>query len=354
MNKIQRVEITPKTILTTFLIICLIWFVIKLYSVLVLVFIAFSIAAMLSPVVEYLHKRKVPKTLSIAIIYIIFLSFVVLLILVSYKPLITQIEAFTKALPDIIINVVNFIVERIPPIRDTFNWDEISENIKNTFWDNIQVTSLSEYIISGLGKAFGLVGSFFSALVSIFSTIVLSIYFIQFKEPSKEKFVKLLPSKYQKRIFKLINKVEEQLGAWLRAQILLMLIIGILAWSGLEFIGMEFSIPLGIVAGLLEVVPGIGPMITWVLAITVGIGSGLPTWQMIFIAIWFILIQQLENYIIIPKIMQKFMGTNPVLTIIAILGASKIFGIWGTLLAVPAIAIFQISLRYYLEYKKSE
>jgi predicted PurR-regulated permease PerM len=131
-----------------------------------------------------------------------------------------------------------------------------------------------------------------------------------------------------------------------------MAIIGILGWLGLEIIGVEFSAPMGVIGGLLETIPNIGPMITWFLAVIIGIGSNLPTWKVVFIAIWFILIQQVENYIIIPKLMEKFVGTNPLLTILAVLGASRIFGVWGALLAVPAVAITQISLREYLKYKK--
>jgi predicted PurR-regulated permease PerM len=307
---------------------------------------------MLTPVINYLHQRKLPKTLSIALIYLLSISAIVLLILISYKPLITQLEDFIQALPDIFVNVVNTVVGKVPFIRDKFNWDEILDDLRENFWQSFQITNLSEYLISGIGKAFGIVGSIFGMLVNTLTVIVLSIYFIRFKEESKKKLRKIIPSKHQERIFNLINKVETRLGSWMRAQILLMTIIGLMAWAGMEIIGMQFSIPMGIMAGLLESIPNIGPMITWIIATVVAVGSDAPLWKIVFVAIWFILIQQIENYIIVPKLMEKFVGTNPAITIIAVLGASKIFGVWGALLAVPSVAILQISLRYYLEYKK--
>jgi predicted PurR-regulated permease PerM len=354
MKKNVKIEISPKSILLVLLSLAAIWVIVKLHGVLILIFIAFSISAMLSPIIDYLNSKRIPKSISIAVIYITFILLCLLLILISYKPLITQLEEFVISFPDIFVNVASKIIDQLPFLKERFNWDDIFENLRGSFWENFKPENFSDYLLSGINKAFGIVGSVFGALINILSTLVLSIYFIQFKEPSKEKFVKLIPARYQKRIFKFINNVESQLGAWLRGQILLMIVIGVLAWIGLEAIGAEFSIPLGIVAGLLEIIPNIGPIITWAIAVMVAIGSDLEAWQVIFVAAWFIIIQQLENYLIVPKLMQKIVGTNPVLTIIAVLGASEIFGFWGAILAVPLVAIIQISFRYYLEYRRKK
>lgn len=352
MEKIYKVEITPKTIILILTILFSVWLLITLHGLVLLIFIAFSIAATLSPLIEYLNKKSIPKNVSIIGIYFLFLACFILLILLIYKPLILQLQDFIRNFPDIFVNVINSVIDKIPIIKEQFNWDEIFKNIKDSFWEKQQIANISSQLISGIGKAFGIVGSTFNGLVNLLTTIMLSMYFIQFKEDSKEKLLKLVPVKHHKRIIKFMNTIEKQLGTWLRAQIILMLIIGTLSFIGFEIVGSNFSIPMGIIAGLLESVPGIGPIITWILAMIVVIGSNMPTWKIVFITIWFILIQQLENYFIVPKIMEKIVGINPILTLIAILGATRILGIWGALLAVPLVAIIQISLRYYLEYKK--
>jgi predicted PurR-regulated permease PerM len=132
MNKIIKVEITPKTILTTLAILALCWLITKIYSI-----------------------------LFIALIYILFISTIILLILVSYRPLFTQLEEFVRTLPDLVVNVVNTIVTKVPFIRDKFNWDEILNNLKENFWANLEISKLSNYFVSGVGKAFGFVGSIF-------------------------------------------------------------------------------------------------------------------------------------------------------------------------------------------------
>ncbi len=352
-SKSLNIEISYKSILFFFGCIGAIWLAIKLYSVFLMLFLAFSIAAMVSPMIDFLEKKKFSKNLSILVVYTAFISTLALIILIVYKPLIHQIQVFLQALPDIVVNGINFIVERIPPLQENFDWDEISKNIRDSFFENIPVSDISGQIFSSLKSIFGVIGSIFGALFNIIATLILSAYFVKFKEGSKEKVVKLLPEKHQKSLTRFFNRVEDQLGSWLRAQVLLMLIIGFLGWFGLRVINIQFALPLGVIAGVLEAVPNIGPIVTWIIAILVGLGSQIPTWKVIFIAVWFILIQQFENYLIVPKVMERAVGTNPIVTIIAILIGSHIFGIWGALLAVPTVTILQIVLQYYLKYRKN-
>lgn len=351
------IEIKPKTIIITIVLIALTLLIIKLHTLVILVFIAFSISSTLSPIIEYFFKKGVPRNISVSAIYIIFFLVFSLLILLIYKPLINQIQELVQALPDILVNVVNSIVNNIPYISERFNWDEILSNIKDSLISSLQLPNISDQIISGVKDVFGLVGSFinifFGTILNIVFVIVLSIYFASSKEPSKQKIIRNIPDRYQAQISKFFNSVESQLGSWMRAQFLLMFIIGFLSWVGFEIIGIKFSIPLGITAGLLEAIPGIGPVITIFIVTPIAYGSHLALWKIIFITIWLIIIQQLENYFIVPKLMQKAVGINPAITIIAILGASKIFNVWGALLAVPIVAIIQISLKHYLEFHKN-
>lgn len=354
MNGIQKIEISPKTILFTISVILIIWLLIQLKELVILVFVAFSISAMVSPIVDYLHEKNFPKPLSIFLIYVLFFTGLGILIFLMYKPFASQLEDFLAVLPGLFVNIVNEIGNRFPAIKEQLNWDEVVNNIENSFWEGTQVSDIPGQVFTGVGKAFGIVGSFFNVLINIISTIVLSVYFIHIKEPSKQRVLQVIPKKYKKRVFDYINTVEHQLGAWLRAQLFLMFLIGSLSWIGLEIVGLKFALPMGVISGFLEVIPNVGPTISLILALVIGIGSGAAVWKIIFIAIWFIAIQQFENYVIVPQLIRKVVGISPVLTLIALLGASKIFGLWGTLLAVPAVAILQISFRFYLKYKKPE
>lgn len=353
MNKKFSIEITPKSILLTIAILFALWLLITLRGVVLLIFIAFSLSSMISPIVDYLSSKKIPKTLTIFFIYLCMLSILILLVVLSYKPIVTQLEGFIGALPEFLTTFLETTVDKIPILKRNIDLEQVSSELETNFWSNFEVSNISDYLVSGVGKAFGLVGSVFLGAVNIVTVIFLSAYFTNTTDSSKQKLIKLIPKRHRQRLLNFFSKVEEQLGSWLRAQLLLMLIIGILGWLGFEIAGMKFSIPMGIIAGLLEIIPNIGPTITWFLAIIVGYGSGVATWKIIFIAIWFIAIQQFENYLIVPKLMQKAVGSNPAITIIAIISLShpKIFGPIGALIAVPLVAVAEITLRHYLKFR---
>jgi predicted PurR-regulated permease PerM len=344
-TKTFKIEISPKTILVIGLMIFGIWIISKSMNVLFLVFAAYAVSALLAPIVDYLKSKKIPTNVSVVIIYLLFFSSLITLVLLLYQPIIHQFENFTTTLPDLVIRGIEAFIEQFPALGEQFDWDAIFNNMKDSFW---QSSGLSNFLTNLPKHVISIIGSFFTILISFFSIIILSIYFIQGKEESKDKLTKLLPKKHQKRIRELIDNIELQLGAWLRGQILLMIIIGVLSWLGLQIVGIDFSLPLGLIGGILEIVPSFGPTFTWILALIVTIGSDAPPWKIIFVAVWFILIQQLENYLIVPKLMHKVVGLSPILTIIALLIASQLFGVAGTILAVPLVAIAQITARYYI------
>jgi len=352
MEKKYSVEISPKTLILGALITISIFILIKLQSVLILIFLAFSISSMLGPIVLYLQKKKIPKTLSIIIIYILFFTVIIGGTILISKPIAEQMSAFSQSLPRLITNIFEDIGERFPIIKEKLNWEEFVDDIQDSFLASNDISSFTSPIASGLKEALGLVGTVFTFLINFFAVIVLSIYFLQLQKKSKSRLFKLISPKNYKKISNMIIKIEEKLGSWLRSQILLMLIIGILGWIGPQVINLPYAIPLGIISGLLEIIPNVGPTVTWIIAIIIVTGGQAPLWQIIFIAVWFILIQQIENYFIVPKLMQKRIGLNPIITIIAILSAGKLIGPIGTLLAVPLVATLQIIVYEYFEQKK--
>ena len=129
------------------------------------------------------------------------------------------------------------------------------------------------------------------------------------------------------------------------AKVLLGDVIGIFTWIGLTAFGLQFAVPLGLIAGILEIVPTIGPIIAAVPAIIVALTIS-PGFA-ISIMLFYILVQMLENNILVPKIMQKAVGLNPIVIIIGVLIGSKFLGILGALLAVPFISMTQILFKSF-------
>jgi len=144
----------------------------------------------------------------------------------------------------------------------------------------------------------------------------------------------------------LINILEGRLGGWARGQLGLMLVIAFANYIGLSLLGIPYALPLSILAGLLEIIPYIGPIIAAIPAVVIGFGTS-PILGMAVAAMAF-LIQQLENYVFVPKIMQKSAGVNPIITLLALAIGFRLAGVIGLLISVPFYIIFQVLANEYI------
>jgi predicted PurR-regulated permease PerM len=156
----------------------------------------------------------------------------------------------------------------------------------------------------------------------------------------KHTFAKLFHRDDRPHVEDTFELVEEKLGAWLRGQVLLSLTIGLFTWIALSLIGLNYALPLALLAGFLEVIPTIGPILSAVPAVIVAFTIS-PTMALVVIGIY-ILIQLAENNIIVPKIMQHAVGLNPVIIIIAILVGAELLGITGALLSLPFVSFVTV------------
>ncbi len=143
-----------------------------------------------------------------------------------------------------------------------------------------------------------------------------------------------------------MGRIELKLGGWLRGQIILMLIIGISTYIGLTLLGVEYALALAVIAGILEIVPIIGPILSAIPALIVAFTvSPIAGFGVIGL---YILIQQLENHLVVPKVMQKAVGFNPLVTIIVLMIGGNLLGLMGAILAIPIAIVVIEMIRYFL------
>lgn len=166
-----------------------------------------------------------------------------------------------------------------------------------------------------------------------------------------QKFVTLAASpfsgKQEKKVLVIISKLEKGLGRWVRGQLSLSFIVGTMTFVGLQLLGIPYALPLALVAGILEIVPIIGPIISAVPAILVGFT--ISPFIGIATAAMFIVVQQLENHLIVPMIMSKVIGLQPPVIIVSLLIGAKLAGIGGAFLAPPILIILKIVIGEFLK-----
>jgi len=293
------------------------WFMYEIRGILVAIFVAYILMAAHLPLVTFLRKYRVPKIFAILVPY---LASVTLLVL-------------------IIIPLVPFFVSQIQALFFNFaSYLDATAKLVGITIDPNQVENLMISEVNNLGKnAFSLTSRAFGGLFSIVTIMVVSFYLLIDNERIKHVIAKLVPAKSHKRAMETYTQIEAKLGAWLRGQLVLSFSIGALTWVVLTVLGIDFAFPLAVIAGILEVVPTIGPIISAIPAVVVALAVS-PTMALIVVAAY-ILIQFLENNILVPKIMEKAVGLNPIVVIIGVMIGAKIMGVVGALLSVPFIAM---------------
>lgn len=154
----------------------------------------------------------------------------------------------------------------------------------------------------------------------------------------------------EERVRKLITNIQEKLGSWFRGQLFLSAVIGGLSFIGLTILDIPYAIPLALMAGIMEVVPVIGPIISSFPAILVALTIS-PILGLI-VGVMYFVIQQLENHLIVPQVMKKAVGLNPLVVILTIAVGSRLLGFAGALLAVPIAVVIQILVTEIIEQQK--
>ncbi|USN53217.1 MAG: AI-2E family transporter [Candidatus Nomurabacteria bacterium] len=310
-------------------------------DVIAIVFISLVFASALDPWVDWLQRKGIPRVLGIIILYTILLG-VISLTVVLFVPLVAdQVKSFSDKFPTIYNNVINGL-----NIQNDAGDQTLLQNIQET------LNALNQSLVKITGSIFAGVVNLFGGIFTLFGVLVLTFY-MTLEEQGIKKFVQsVAPAHWQPYIIQVINRIQHRLGLWLRGQLILSLIIGVMTFIGLSILGVNFAIVLSLIAGITEFIPIAGPFIGAIPAVLVAFTQS-PI-KALLVIILYIIIQQLENNLIVPKVMQKVTGLNPVVVIVVMLIGAKLAGIVGVILAIPVTIIANAFLEDFLKEKKAE
>lgn len=289
-----------------------IYLLFMLSDILVLTVTSLLIALSVTPFVDKLEKFKISRSLSSAIILVLLFAVLVLFGISIATPLIEQTSVFIEKFPA--------IVEAVSPVK-------------------LDMNSFNSQIAQIPAKVFNIAIGTFSGLLNAFTTIILSFYIIQEMKRLPE-YINFWFNEKSKIYQELSEKLQQQISLWVRGQLLLMLVVGVLSYVGYLIIGIPYALPLAFIAGILELIPNIGPTIAAVPAILVGFSIS-PVMGTAALVVSLV-VQQLENNFIVPKIMQKVAGLNPIITILIIMVGFRLGGPLLAILSIPILLSFRV------------
>ncbi len=309
-----KIDISHKTIffLTAFLALLAGLFLIR--DVIILLFVAVIFMSALSPIVTRLERLRIPKALAIALIYVVIISIVAALVTFVVTPLTEQTATLTTNLPKYLITII--------PETGFIDRSVLQQEFGN-FSKNALELSLA----------------IFNNFIAFISIAVLTFYLLLERE-NLDKLLAQFFLRKEDRIKRITKRIEEKLGSWMRGQIALTLIIGTTSYIGLSLLGVPYALPLAILAGIMEIIPVIGPIISAIPAVLIAFLISPFTAGMV--ALFYFVLQQLENHLVVPQVMKKAVGLNPLVVILAVAIGGRLLGIAGALLAVPITVVIQI------------
>lgn len=304
------------------------------------------IAYALNPIIDLLERKNIKRSFGVFIVY---LSIAALIIILAVK----VIPNAGNALRTLIANLPSY-VEQLSAFIDSLytgyysalgGLPSVFEGFEGAIMDYI--VKLEGLISESLSSLVGGVILVASKIVSLVLTPILVLYFLVHKKYFKEIVKKLIPRKYRDDTLYLASVIDVSLKQFIKARLIMSLYVGVLTAIVLKIMGIDFAITIGIITGLADIVPYIGPFLGYIPAVFFAAISD-PI-KIIWISILWVFIQWTENNVLAPKVIGENMGIHPLIILLSIIIGGGIFGVFGMILAVPLVAIFKILTLYIID-----
>ena len=329
----QTISISTGTIVKTVAILMVVGFLWLIRDIVVIVLFAMILASAIDPVVDWLQRYKIPRPISVLLIFLILIGAIAGVVLLLIPPISEQITDLAHQVPQL------FTDERIAvfqQLRNTASNLELTDSIRDLF------SSIGNTLSSTTGGIFSTVSSFFGGVFSVISIAVLTFYLTAEERGIKKFFHFIIPHKHRDYVSDIVSRIQLKLGAWLRSYLVLGIFVGILIYIGLSLIGVQYALVLALLAGMLEFIPFIGPIVSTVPAAFFALTSGSPL-KALLVVVLYIVVNQVEQHFITPRLLRKTVGLNPVVVVLVLLVGAKVAGVIGLLLAVPlTIALVEV------------
>jgi predicted PurR-regulated permease PerM len=309
------------------------WAAYEVRHVLLLLYVSALMAVGFSPVVRIIERqklipigtRRLPRWLAILLLYSLFIGFIVGVALTIVPPLVRQAQDLAVALPGMIDRLQDLLLEhRILDHRIT-----LREAVK-------QAPDATNYV----DTVFSAVGNILGGLFGFFTILILTFYLLVDADNLLGGFLQLFPRDRRSRVASVCREITVKVSAWLMGQLLLASVIGVTAGIGLWLLGIPYFYVLALIAGIGEMIPMVGPLLAALPAIAVAFT--LSPMSALWVTAYFVAQQQLENHVLVPKIMERQVGVSAVTVIVALMIGGSLLGIMGAILAVPTAAILQV------------
>lgn len=337
MNGSRVLDISWGTIFKIAFIAILFYIIYLVKDILVLSVFALIISVLFNPIIDFLQKRKIPRVAAVIFVYISVFGMISLLIYSLASLFIIEIQKFSQVFPE-------YFEKVSPPLKSlgVKAFEDIESFIELL---NKSVETMSA---SFLGAAATIFGGIFSTIYVVTIAIFLSL-----EEKGAERSLSLLfPKKYEVYILNLWGRCQKKVSGWFLSRILASIFVGAVSYVAFLILNVKYPMSLGLLAGILNFIPVVGPLITGILIFAIiALDSALKA---VFALIIFTLVQQIENNILTPLLTKRFVNLSPVIVLISLVVGGKLLGVLGAILAIPLVGILSEFIKDFLAKRREE
>lgn len=313
------------------------WLLYRFNQVVFILFIAIVMGTVIRPVVTWAYRRGLPRIVGVILVYILLLALLIGFALLLFPLIVEQGATIAAAMPGYyqslregMAGFPNLLVVRL------------SEFLPLTLPSLQPIQQSAQQILASAGQAMSYVSLAAKAIFIAIVILILTFHWTLDGPRIIQSLLPLISKERRESISELISAMETKIGSYLAGQGVLCLIIGSMALIAYLLIGLPNALVLALLAGVFEAVPMIGPLLG---AIPAGvIALSIAPSKLIWVIVATIVIQQIENSLLVPRVMRRAVGINPFVSLLSIFAFSSLFGIAGALMAIPMAAIIQLLL----------
>jgi predicted PurR-regulated permease PerM len=332
----QRLTLSVSSLVWLLLAVPLLVLLWQLRSLLVLLMIAIVLAASIAPIVDWVEQYRIPRWLGVVLTYLSILAIITGIGLLVGPTVVEQIQRLIRQIPVSLKQILDAAESWVVSLNN--QRPDITSELINRFVDVQGLTrwviqSSQQLLVRSYGLTTGILGGVFSLILALF----LSGYMLADSRTLIRNLVRLLPQPWDDRIAAQVGPISNRMGSYIRGRVVVSLILAVATTVSLTILGLsDFALGLGAIAGFTNLIPFLGPILGAIPALVVAISQG--GWTVLWILILYIIIQNLETYVLDPLLVGTSVGVHPLYQLLAVLGGTQVLGIIGALIVPPWIA----------------
>jgi predicted PurR-regulated permease PerM len=331
LNQPIVISLTTGTLVKTFFVLAMFYLMWILRDLLLVLLTSVILASAVEPLAKFFTKRKVPRVISVIIIYVGIIALLVGIFSAFFPALISETQNILNSLPSYLLEISE---------SDQFAGVPELPSIVEALRESLQQGQLINALNNTSGATAGFVtalSSFFGGVLSAILILVFSFY-LSVQENGVDNLIRIVvPVRYEKYIIDLWHRSQRKIGLWMQGQLLLSVIIAVLTYLGLSILGVGNALVLALVAGVFELIPVFGPILAAIPAIGFGLLQGGLSLALMITGLY-VIIQQFESQLIHPLVVKKIVGIPALIAILALIVGAQIAGFLGVLISVPVTA----------------